>query len=216
MAAGAQERQTALHFLRHELAACAVAHGASWLRPQKCYHSTDARRHAADAGSRTNAMVSWVDILPTLVDVAGGALPRDLDGRSFAGVLRGVKKEHRDRIFTTHSGDGRMNIYPTRSVRTQDWKYIRNLHPEYYYTTHVDLVQGNDRSGYFDSWAEKAKTDSTAAAIVKRYHERPAEELYDLRSDPLELKNLAADAKQAARLKAMRAEVDAWMKENHD
>lgn len=168
------------------------------------------------AGTRTDAMVSWIDILPTLVELGGGTAPTGIDGRSFAGVLRDPKKAHRDRIFTTHSGDNRMNVYPTRSLRTSDWKYIRNLHPEYYYTTHVDLVQGNDRSGYFDSWAEKAKTDPAAAAIVKRYHERPAEELYDLRADPLELKNLAADPKQAARLKEMRAEVDAWMKENKD
>jgi N-sulfoglucosamine sulfohydrolase len=168
------------------------------------------------AGTRTNAMVSWVDILPTLVDVAGGALPKDLDGQSFAGVLRGEKREHRDRIFTTHSGDGRMNIYPTRSVRTQDWKYIRNLHPEYYYTTHVDLAQANDGPGYFGSWAEAARTNPAAATVVKRYHERPAEELYELTPDPNELKNLALDSRHSARLAAMRADVEAWMKEQGD
>lgn len=99
------------------------------------------------AGVRTNAMVSWVDILPTLVELGGGTPPKDIDGRSFFGVLRGAKREHRDRIFTTHSGDGRMNVYPTRSVRTQDWKYIRNLRPEFYYSTHVDLVQAREGPG---------------------------------------------------------------------
>lgn len=168
------------------------------------------------AGTRTDAMVSWIDILPTLVDVAGGPAPSGIDGRSFAPVLRGEKREHRDRIFTTHSADQRMNIYPMRSVRTTDWKYIRNLHPEYYYTTHVDLAQANDGPGYFGSWVEKAKSDRAAAAVVKRYHERPAEELYDLRADPTELRNLAGDPAHAARLKALRAEVDAWMKQNGD
>ena len=43
---------------------------------------------------------------------------------------------------------------------------------------------------------------------MKRYHERPAEELYDLTSDPNELKNLALDSKHSARLAAMRADVD--------
>ena len=168
------------------------------------------------AGTRTSAMVSWIDILPTLVDVAGGTPPSGIDGRSFAAILRGEKKEHRDRIFTTHSGDGRMNVYPTRSVRTSDWKYIRNLHPEFYYTTHVDLVQANEAGGYFGSWVEKAKTDPAAAAVVQRYHERPAEELYDLRSDPNELKNVAASPENQAQLAAMRADVDAWMKEQGD
>jgi uncharacterized sulfatase len=109
-----------------------------------------------------------------------------------------------------------MNVYPTRSVRTPDWKYIRNLRPELYYSTHVDLVQASAAGGYFDSWVEKAKTDPAAARVVGRYHERPLEELYDLRADPNELKNLSAEPVQKARLAAMRADVDAWMKEQGD
>ena len=164
------------------------------------------------AGRRTPAMVSWVDILPTLMEVAGGPAPKGIDGQSFARVLHGGD-EHRDRIFTTHSGDGRMNIYPTRSVRTREWKYIRNLHPEYYYSTHVDLVQPKE---YFGSWVEKAKSDPGAAAVVKRYHERPAEELYNLAADPNEMKNLAGDPEHRTRLASMRADVSAWMKEQGD
>jgi arylsulfatase A-like enzyme len=167
-------------------------------------------------GARTAAMVSWIDILPTLVELAGGASLPEIDGRSFAHVLRDPPQPHRDRIFTTHSGDGRMNTYPTRSVRTADWKYIRNLHPEFYYTSHVDLVQAKSGPAYFNSWREKAKTDPAAAAIVRRYHERPAEELYDLHADPLELINLAAEPEQAERLASLRAEVDAWMKAQGD
>jgi N-sulfoglucosamine sulfohydrolase len=169
-----------------------------------------------EAGARTDAMVSWIDILPTLVEVGGGAAPQDIDGTSFLGVLRGQTREHRDRIFTTHSGDPPMNVYPMRSVRTGDWKYIRNLHPEFSFTTHIDLGQAADGAGYFASWREKAKTDEAAAALVKRYHERPAEELYDLRADPLELRNLAGDPQHAQRLAAMRADVEAWMKANND
>lgn len=165
-------------------------------------------------GTRTNAMVSWIDILPTLVEVGGGPAPTGLDGRSFAAVLRGDTQTHRDRIFATHSGDGRLNTYPIRAVRTARWKYIRNLHPEFYFSTHVDLNPAD--TGYFPSWEQRAKTDPAAAALVKRYHERPAEELYDLQSDPLELNNLAADPAQAGRLAELRAEVTAWMKEAGD
>lgn len=167
-------------------------------------------------GTRTDAMVSWIDLLPTLVEIGGGPAPAGLDGQSFAAVLRGERQTHRDRIFTTHSGDGRMNVYPTRSVRTGDWKYIRNLHPEYYYTTHVDLVQAEGAGGYFGSWRDKARTDPHAAAVLQRYHQRPAEELYDLRADPLELRNLAADPAQAKRLAQLRGEVEAWMKASGD
>jgi hypothetical protein len=67
----------------------------------------------------------------------------------------------------------------------------------------------------FNSWREKAKTDPTAA-IVQRYHERPAEELYDLHADPLELINLAAEPEQAERLASLRAEVETWMEARGD
>lgn len=198
-------------------------HGAQWpFGKWSCYDAGIRTPMIAvwpgriDAGRRTSAMVSWVDILPTLVDIAGGKVSDDIDGRSFAGVLRGERTEHRDRIFTTHSGDGRMNIYPTRSVRTQRWKYIRNLHPEFYYSTHVDLAQAADGPGYFGSWIEKARTDAGAAATLKRYHERPAEELYDLEVDPHEMENLALKPEHAAHLAALRSEVDAWMKQQAD
>jgi len=167
-------------------------------------------------GTRTNAMVSWIDILPTLVEAGGGPAPKDIDGRSFVPVLRDPKLVHREKIFTTHSGDGRMNVYPTRSVRTTDFKYIRNLNPSFYYTTHVDLVQSAEGPAYFESWRAKAKTDPAAAALLQRYHERPAEELYDLRNDPFELKNLATDSRHARELAARRADVDTWMKANGD
>jgi N-sulfoglucosamine sulfohydrolase len=71
--------------------------------------------------------------------------------------------------------------------------------------------RATDGRDYWDTWVEKARTDPGAAAIVRRYHTRPAEELYDLQADPWELKNLAADPAQAARLKKMRADLDAWM-----
>lgn len=164
-------------------------------------------------GSRTGAMVSWLDILSTCLDAAGSKTPGDLDGRSFLPVARGEKTEHHERIFTTHSGDGRMNEYPIRSVRSRDWKYIRNLDPSREHHTHVDR---SEAIGYWDSWAKRAETDPKAAAVVQRYLHRPAEELYDLAADPHELRNLAADPQQAARLKQMREEVDEWMRAQGD
>lgn len=168
-------------------------------------------------GTTSGAMVSWIDLLPTCLDAAGGKPPPALSGKSFLGVLRGEQDAHRDRVFVTHSGDGAMNRYPLRAVRTREWKYVRNLDPAAEHHTHVDLGKaGTDGRDYWDSWAAKAKTDPAAAAIVRRYHTRPAEELYDLTTDPWELKNLAADPAHAARLKALRADLDAWMKEQGD
>jgi uncharacterized sulfatase len=167
-------------------------------------------------GTRTDAMVDWIDYLPTMVELAGGKPPKDIDGRSFLPVLLGKKKTHRDKIFTTHSGDGIYNIYPMRSLRTGRWKYILNLHPEFAFTCHIDLPVNLGQRAFFKTWEAAAETNSDARAIVTRYHQRPAEELYDLKNDPFEEHNLAADPKQKSRLKKMRAEVEQWMKEQGD
>lgn len=166
---------------------------------------------------RTTAMVSWVDLLPTLLDAAGGKTPTGIDGRTFLPVLRGASPTHRDHIFTTHTNDNRMNIYPSRAVRDERWKYIRNLHPEFAFTSHLDLVAGAlGQRAFFSTWETAAKTDAQAAAIVQRYHARPAEELYDLAVDPREQHNLATAPPHSAKLASLRGELDAWMKSQGD
>jgi N-sulfoglucosamine sulfohydrolase len=168
-------------------------------------------------GTRSDAMVQWIDLLPTMVEAAGGAAPGGIDGKSFLPVLLGKADGHRERIFTTHANDKRMNIYPARAVRDSQWKYIRNLHPEFAFTTHIDLLGGNlGQRGFFATWEEAAKTDPKAAAILQRYHARPAEELYDLAVDPDEQNNLAADPQHAAKLASLRVELDVWMKDQGD
>lgn len=169
-----------------------------------------------EPGSQTDAMVSLVDVLPTLIEFAGGRPPKDIDGRSFRDVLLGKKAGHRDRVFTTHSGDGKMNEYPIRAVRTPRWKYIRNLRPDAEHHTHIDRGKSADGSGYWQSWVEKATSDSSSAAIVESYFHRPAEELYDLENDPHELVNLAGDERYVETLAGLRAEVDEWMREQGD
>jgi N-sulfoglucosamine sulfohydrolase len=167
-------------------------------------------------GSSCDAMISWVDILPTLIEIGGGDAPRGLDGRSFAAILRGEKDAHRDRIFATHTNDGNMNVYPCRCMRTPNWKYILNLHPEWEHSTHINLAKPRDGVGYWTTWVQQAKTDPAAAAIVKRYHQRPGEELYDLTADPHELHNLADDPRYAQRLAQMSADLGRWMQDQGD
>src|SRR5262249_44501107 len=117
-----------------------------------------------------------------------------------------------DAVFVTHSGDGDMNRYPLRAVRTRRWKYIRNLDPTAEHHTHIDRGRvGSDGREYWDSWVEAARTDPAAAAVVRRYHHRPPEELYDLEADPWETSSLASDPAHAATLARLRADLDAWM-----
>ncbi len=193
-------------------------HGAQWPFGKWNLYDTGIQvpmivrwRGRVAAASRSSAMVSWVDILPTLVEVAGGDTPRDIDGVSFAPVLRGTTAAARAEIFTTHTGDGRVNVYPMRSIRTGRYKYIRNQFPEWTYTTHIDqFVDRVDSGAYWPSWIAAAETNARARRIVDQYHDRPAEELYDLQADPGETRNLAGQADKAGVVAALRAKLDAW------
>lgn len=167
-------------------------------------------------GTTNDAMVCWPDLLPTMIELGGGTVPEGLDGRSFAGILLGKTKRHRDRVFATHSGDGDFNVYPIRALRTRDWKYIRNLHPEFQHHSHITRAAGADGLIYWTSWLNAAQSNPLAAAIVKRHIERPSEELYDLRDDPFEQNNLAANPSHQQQLIAMRTELDEWMKQQGD
>lgn len=164
---------------------------------------------------RTDAMVSWIDILPTLVEAAGGGAPADIDGRSFLPVLEGKAAKHRDLIFTTHSGDGNFNVYPMRGVIDEAGeKYIRNLHPEFRFLSHVTKNTGD--SGYWDSWLDSAVSDPKAREIVRAYQIRPTVELYQTASDPWERDNLAEDPHHGERLDRLSGALDGWMAKTKD
>jgi arylsulfatase A-like enzyme len=166
------------------------------------------------AGKRTPAMVSFTDFLPTFMELAGGRPPDGIDGRSFASVLRGKTRQHRQEIYASHTADNnsQMNCYPMRAARTSRFKYIRNLYPELTYHTHIDRALGRDGKDAWDSWVAKAASDPAAAAAVRRYHQRPPEELYDVVADPHEMRNLAGQARHEKTLGELRAKVDAWMR----
>jgi hypothetical protein len=75
-------------------------------------------------GTTSDAMVSWLDLLPTCLEAAGGTPPRGISGRSFLAVLRGLKATHRDQVFATQrrrpdeplsdsgGADARLEIHP--------------------------------------------------------------------------------------------------------
>ncbi len=161
------------------------------------------------AGARSDALVSLVDLLPTLLDLAG-APEQALDGESIAPVLRGERDEHRDLVYALHTNVGIVNggPYPVRSVRDRRWRYIRNLLPDALFTNNVTQVG----QGGWPSWvAAGTGGDPFAAARVTRYQRRPAEELYDLDEDPAELDDLASDPELADVKQRLGAALDAWM-----
>lgn len=171
----------------------------------------------SEPDSRTGALISLADVLPTFIELAGGKAPPTLDGTSFLPLLEGKTTKHRDVIFATHSQDAGMNSSPMRCVRTPRYKYIYNLAPEIEYTTHMDKAKDHDGGReYWSSWEQAAEHDSQAADILKRYHWRPQEELYDLSLDPYEFNNLAADPLYGAIKTNLHQQLVAWRKQQND
>jgi arylsulfatase A-like enzyme len=158
-----------------------------------------------EGGEVRDELLSNVDVLPTLLEVAGVDPPADLDGRSFLPLLDGGEYEPRERVFASVTWHDRYN--PLRAVRTDEYKYVRNF---------ADLPEVFLPGDVFGSRAGRE--------VRERYYtgSRPAEELYDLRADPGETENLAPDRRpfEAAaddpRLDRFRDALRAWMERVDD
>ena len=103
------------------------------------------------------------------------------------------------------------DAYAIRSVRDARYKLILNLNHESKFTNACTKMP------LFQSMVAKAATgDATAKRLVHDYHHRPAVELFDLKTDPLEMSNLA-DQKDLKKVQInLRAKLEAWMKAQGD
>jgi N-sulfoglucosamine sulfohydrolase len=162
--------------------------------------------------SHCRALVSLVDVMPTLIEVAGGPAPGGIDGIGMMELLTGRTDRIREETYASHTGDGTMNMFPQRSVRNERYQYILNLHPEREWTTHFTKVGGIPESHkeIWDTWIEKAKVDASAAKLVDLIRHHPAEELYDTTDDPFELHNLADDPRMKPVLENLRGKLARW------
>jgi len=167
-------------------------------------------------GRRTDAMVQYADILPTLLEAAGAdPTQEDFDGSSFLPVLLGRKNEHRQYAYFMHNNVPEGPPYPIRSVRDRRYHYIRNLRPdELYIEKHV--MGRYEHNPYWLTWMFATESDPHAYAMVRRYMRRPAEELYDTQADPQELNNLAGRPEVAEIQARLSAELDRWMRQQKD
>ena len=168
------------------------------------------------AGSKTDALVEYVDIIPTMLDAVGENLAqyKDFDGESFYDILLQESKEHKKYSFGIHTTRGIINgspYYGIRSVTTKKYNYIVNLTPDEEF-----LCSTNCTNSTMWGWVEKAKTNSFARQQIERYKKRPAEELYDIENDPFTLHNISDDPKYASVKKELREQLEKWMQQQGD
>jgi N-sulfoglucosamine sulfohydrolase len=151
-------------------------------------------------GKVVDAMVSQMDLFPTLCELLGLERPGWLQGRSMMPLVRRETDEIHDEIFaelTFHAA-----YDPQRAVRTRRYKYVRR---------------------FDETWTRPVLPnvdDSPSKDLLLSYgwadRELPREELYDLVFDPAEASNLAADPAHAGVVAELRDRLDRWMRETND
>jgi len=173
-----------------------------------------------EAGQRTDALVQYADVLPTLLQAAGApGRERDFDGRSFLPVLLGRESTHREFVYGMHNNIPEGPAYPIRTISDGEYRYIRNLSPdEIYIEKHLMGKQddGALNNPYWETWVGDSWENPRTYNLVKRYIRRPAEELYRTAEDPFEMTNLANDPALADIKARLSAELDRWMDEQGD
>ncbi len=169
------------------------------------------------AGKRTDALVQYADVVPTLLDLAEGKVEPQWDGTSFAKVLLGETDAHREFAYGLHNNLPEGPRYPIRSVTDGRFRYIQNLLPgELYIEKHL-MGGGRLNNPYWATWmGDDPMKKPNSYARIKRYMSRPPLQLYHTAEDPYEMENLAKDDGYAEVKAKLNAALEAWMKSESD
>ena len=150
-------------------------------------------------GKVCDAMVSHINVLPTICDLLDIAAPEGVQGSSMMPLIRGEVEAIHDEIFAEVNYHAAYE--PQRAIRTQRWKYIRR-----YSDRQKPVLPNCDASPSKDVWVRHGWQDRYVAP----------EQLYDLIFDPNETHNLVDDSTMTSVLEDMRHRLDQWMLETDD
>ena len=159
----------------------------------------------AAPGSVRDELVSFIDLAPTVLALAGVPIPTHLQGRVLVGP-HAAPAPHL--VFAARD---RMDIEydMMRSVRDRRFLYIRNFTPELPYAGHITY---RNQSAIMQEWFRlQAERKLTGPAALWMRTQRPAEELYDTIDDPHQIRDLSADPKHGATLLRLRSALTEWM-----
>jgi len=160
------------------------------------------------AGRETTALASMIDIAPTLLEVVGINLP-EMSGKSMLPLLT-EDKAYRNYVYTgrerhTHARPDNLG-YPARAIRSENYLYIRNFKPDRWPAGNPKPAGREDTEGFrsfglgyadIDGSPSKSFVFENEGKFPEQYQlafgKRPAEELFDIKSDPYCINNLASD-----------------------
>ncbi len=160
-----------------------------------------------------SAMISWVDIAPTILEFASATEGRPkMQGRSFLAALTERNPQGWDEVYASHTFHEVTMYYPMRVVRGRRYKLIWNLAHELTYASASDLYNGA-------TWQEaiaKGAGSIYGQRTLDAYLHRPEFELYDLEKDPNETTNLAGESAHEATLVELKAKLKEFQRRTDD
>jgi arylsulfatase A-like enzyme len=162
-----------------------------------------------DPGTECNELISSLDIIASILQIAGAEIPAHFDGYP----IFGNDAYNREHIFAARDRVDEA-VDRIRCVRTKEYKYIRNYMPErgYYYKRWA--VENNPSVNIVkDLYAQGKLTPEQQLHMAKI---KPDEELFDLKNDPHEFNNVANDPAYQSTVEAMRKLIDQWIKDTGD
>ena len=160
-------------------------------------------------GTQTNAMVEYIDIVPSMLDAAGMEVPEIMDGRSFLNVLKGKENAHKNFAFSLQTSIGVNGVeqpYGIRSVVNENFRYVLNLFPENEFSIPSSRRLREEVNGLGNKEKE----------FSQRYLQRPREELFDIIQDPYCQNNLAQETEHKKIMKLLATKLDDWMVSQND
>ena len=165
------------------------------------------------AGSVDNQhMISAVDFLPTVLDIAGIPHPKRLDGRSYLPLLKGGTQKDREFVIKEYNENAGRSRDPMRGIQTKKYLYLFNpwSNGERIFATATTSTVTYRRM------VDLASSDESLSARLNLYKHRVPEELYDVTKDPDCLVNLINHKEYQNELHVLRTNLQAWMIKTKD
>jgi uncharacterized sulfatase len=151
------------------------------------------------AGGRSNRLIGTIDLAPTMLSLAGIQPPSWYHGQAFAGQYETPPREY------LHGMRGRMDERHDlmRCTRDKQYSYIRNYYPHRIYGQHVNYAWSLPSTPVWQQLYEQGKLQGAQTLF---WQTKPAEELYDLRTDKFEVHNLVSSPAHESILERFRKE----------
>lgn len=161
-------------------------------------------------GGRSSALVSTVDLVPTMLHAAGMRPDWPVAGQTLSPLLRNMPTYTRKHLFTEMTAHTPWEYYPQRAVRDARFKLIHNLA-----SGRPNPVRGIDDCAAFPAVMEGGGTPFQER-VYSAYAHPPEWELYDLLADPNEFHNLAGTDAYAGELKRLQRVLEQWRRATGD